>query len=190
MLLTAERLLEIVSQYRDTTKDSYLRQEASPQRERLEALWEQELPKMERWHRFLRSLDQELPGFIFGDGTAPLSPCFRCVAYPASHYPHPGVRWAVVGCVSILAPVYAVYGVEFELEGHARTKSTVRFAPFPPHMEAVASFIAARLEAVFGVTALPQALAMTPVPLFIEGKEPPETTLFDALFTDTPEIVP
>lgn len=73
---------------------------------------------------------------------------------------------------------------------YARTKSTVRFAPLPPHMEAVASFIAARLEAVFGVTALPQALAMTPVPLFIEGKEPPETTLFDALFTDTPEIVP
>ncbi|NMO19493.1 hypothetical protein HPC49_48275 [Pyxidicoccus fallax] len=190
MTLTAQQLFEVASRYRDTTKEYYLRQEASPQHERLAALWQQELLKMERWRAFLRALEQELPGFTFGDGTAPLSPCFRCIAYPASSYPHPEVRWAVVGCVSILAPVYSLYGVEFEFEGRVRKSATVRFVPLPPHLAAVASVIATRLEAEFGVTELPPAFARTPVPLFVESKEPPETTLFDALFTDRPEIIP
>jgi hypothetical protein len=190
MPLTAHQLLEVASQYRDTTKDHYLRQEASPQHERLEALWKEELLKLDRWHAFLRSLGPELPGFTFGDGTAPLSPCFRCVAYPARGYPHPAVPWAVVGCVSILAPVYALYGVEVELEGSVRKKSTVHFAPLPEFMAEVAQAIGRRMEAEFQVTELPRELARTPVPLFVESKEPPETTLFDALFTDRPEIIP
>ncbi|MFP2907574.1 hypothetical protein ACLESD_21500 [Pyxidicoccus sp. 3LFB2] len=190
MTLTAQQLLEVASRYRDTTKDYYLRQEASPQHERLEALWKQELLKLDRWHAFLRSLGQAHPGFTFGDGTAPLAPCFRCVAYPARDYPHPAVPWAVVGCISILAPVYALYGVEFELEGSLRRKSTVHFAPLPGSMAAVARSIGQRLEAEFQVTELPRELARTPVPLFVESKQPPATTLFDALFTDRPEVIP
>ncbi|MFP2932824.1 hypothetical protein ACLESO_48305 [Pyxidicoccus sp. 3LG] len=188
--LTAQRLLEIASRYRDTTKDFYLRQEPSPQYERLAALWRQELARIERWQAFLRSLDQEFPGFTFGDGTAPLSPCFRCIAYPAEGYPHPGVLWAVVGCVSILAPVYTLYGVEFELEGRVRKKSTVLFEPLPERMAPVARGMGARLEKEFGVALLPRELASTRVPLFVESKEPPDTTLFHALFTDRPEIIP
>jgi hypothetical protein len=191
MPLTLERLLEIASEYRDTTGDSYARQEASPQYWRLAALWKQERAKLGRWHDFLREVGNALPGFTLGDGTAPLSPCFRCVAYPASSYPHPGVPWAVVGCVSILAPVYALYGVEFELgEGNVRKRSTVRFEPLPSHMAAAASVIARKVEAELAVTALPRELAQTPVPLFVESKAPPETTLFHALFMDRPEIVP
>lgn len=190
MPLTAHQLLEVARNYRDTTKDYYLRQEASPQHERIEALWKQELLKIDRWHGFLRALGQDLPGFTLGDGTAPLSPCFRCVAYPARSYPHPTVPWAVVGCVSILAPVYALYGVAFELEGSVRKKSTVHFVPLPASMEAVARSIGQRLEAEFQVTELSRELARTPVPLFVESKEPPETTLFDALFTDRPEVIP
>jgi hypothetical protein len=191
MPLTLEQLLEIASEYRDTTRDYYARQEASPQYLRLAALWKQERSKLGRWHDFLREVEKALPGFTLGDGTAPLSPCFRCVAYPVESYPHPGVPWAVVGCVSILAPVYALYGVEFERdEGNARKKSTVCFEPLPGHMAPVANVIARKLEAEFAVTALPRELAQTPVPLFVESKAPPETTLFHALFMDRPEIDP
>jgi hypothetical protein len=191
MPLTAQQLLEVASQYRDTTRDFYLRQEASPQYERLAALWKTELLKLDRWHAFLRKLGQEIPGFKFGDGTAPLSPCFRCIAYPASAYPHPSVPWAVVGCVSILVPVYMLYGVEFVHEGPVRGgQPTLHFAPLPGFMTAVAEGIGKRLEAEFEVTALSPELARTPVPLFVESKQPPATTLFDALFTDRPEIIP
>jgi hypothetical protein len=191
MPLTLAQLLEIASEYRDTTRDYYLRQEASPQYQRLAALWKQERSKLGRWHDFLRDVEKALPGFALGDGTAPLSPCFRCVAYPAASYPHPGVPWAVVGCVSILAPIYALYGVEFERgEDTARKKSTVLFTPLPAQMAAAASVIARKLEVELGVTELPSELARTPVPLFVESKVPPETTLFHALFVDRPEIVP
>lgn len=191
MPLTLEQLLEIACEYRDTTRDYYARQEPSPQYRRLAALWKQERLKLDRWHGFLRDVEKALPGFTLGDGTAPLSPCFRCVAYPAERYPHPGVPWAVVGCVSILAPVYALYGVEFERgEDNARKSSTVCFEPLPGHMAAAASVIARKLETEFAVTALSKGLAQTPVPLFVESKTPPETTLFHALFTDRPEIVP
>ncbi|QSQ28637.1 hypothetical protein JY651_12915 [Pyxidicoccus parkwayensis] len=190
MSLTAQQLLDIASQYRDTTRDYYLRQEASPQHERLAALWKQELLKLDRWHAFIRSLAREMPGFTFGDGTAPLSPCFRCVAYPATSYPHPSVPWAVVGCVSILAPVYTVYGVEFGREAPVRGGSTLYLDDLPDFMSAVALGLGTKLEAQFHVTALPREMARTPVPLFVESKAPPETTLFDALFTDRPEVIP
>lgn len=190
MPLTFEQLLEIASQYFDTTVDSYLRQENSPQFERCVALWKRELRKIDSWHAFLDALDKDVPDFHFGDGTAPMSPCFRCVAYPGKTYPNPTVRWAVVGCVSILAPVYAIHGVAFEREGTVRKSSTTLFEPLPVHMRGIADLIARRLEAEYHVTALPRELADRPVPLYIESKRPPETTLFHALFTDRPEIIP
>jgi hypothetical protein len=190
MPLTAHQLLEVARQYRDTTKDYYLRQEASPQHERLEALWQQELLKLDRWHAFLRGLGPAIPGFTLGDGTAPLAPCFRCIAYPVQGYPHPAAPWAVVGCVSILVPVYSLYGVELELDGSVRKRVTVHFSPLPDAMEAVARKIGQRLAAEFHATELPPELARTPVPLFVESKAPPDTTLVHALFTDRPEIIP
>jgi hypothetical protein len=53
-----------------------------------------------------------------------------------------------------------------------------------------ASVVARKIEATFGCSVVPREIAETPVPLFIEFKAPPETTLFHALFTSEPSSIP
>ncbi|WNG22056.1 hypothetical protein F0U63_17595 [Cystobacter fuscus] len=59
-----------------------------------------------------------------------------------------------------------------------------------PEIKAPAEVITRRVEAEFGFTRLPREMAQMPVPLFVQWKEPPETTLFHALFTNEPENIP
>ena len=92
--------------------------------------------------------------------------------------------------VSILAPVYAVYGVRFEYGETTRVLREVEFDPRRPEIRVPAEVIARRIEAVFGFSALPREVAETPVPLFVQWKQPPETTLFHALFTNEPGSLP
>jgi hypothetical protein len=98
--------------------------------------------------------------------------------------------WVVVGCVSILAPVYAIYGLQLGYRGKQRIDERIFLEELPPEMQAPAELVARKLEATFGLTALPRELARTPVPVIVEPKEPPHTTLFDALFISRPESVP
>lgn len=62
--------------------------------------------------------------------------------------------------------------------------------PLPPEMQAPAKLIARKIEARYGAEALPRELAELRIPLIVEFKEPPETTLFHALFTSQPENLP
>lgn len=190
MNLSTEQLISIARDYWRPDKDYRLRQEKSPEDTRFEERWEQELKKVDRWHAFLRDLRQELPGFTIGDGTATPDACFRCVAYPVKGRPLPSFRWIVVGCVSILAPIYIVYAVEYDRVGRARLNPRVSFEPFPPEMQHPADIIARKIEETFGVSKLPREIAETPVPLFVQWVEPPETMLFHALFTNEPDNVP
>ncbi|HEX5751118.1 MAG TPA: hypothetical protein VFZ09_33140 [Archangium sp.] len=190
MPLSAEQLLGIARSYWRSDKDYYLRQEKSPETERLQALWERELEKVERWKAFLKDLQQELPGFSIGNVVTTADASFRCIAYPVKGTPPPSFDQAVVGCVSILAPVYIIYGVEYERTGASRSNPRIVFEPLPPGMRFPADVIARRIEAVFGVSALPRDIAEVPVPLFVEWKEPPNTTLFHALFTSEPGNLP
>jgi hypothetical protein len=96
----------------------------------------------------------------------------------------------VVGCVSILAPVYTVYGVRYEYSRGKRLRDEVFFEPLPAEMRGPAGVIARGIEATFGVSVLPRELAGTPVPLFVDPREPPDTTLFHALFISQPASVP
>jgi hypothetical protein len=191
MPLSTEQLISIAREYWRPDKDYRLRQERSPEDNRLDARWEQELKRIDRWHAFLRELRQQLPNFTIGDGTATPDACFRCVAYPAKGRPMPPHNWIVVGCVSILAPIYIVYGVKYGRVGN-RTGLNPRvvFEPFPPEMQLPAGLIARKIEETFGVSKLPREVAETPVPLFVKWVEPPETTLFHALFTNEPANVP
>lgn len=159
----------------------------SPEHLRLWETWEQELTKIEKWWAFLDGLEVDLPDFTIGDATATPDACFRCVAYSGKTHPH---RFAVVGCVSILAPVYASYGVNYESASGGQEAPRVVFEPLPPEMRAPADAMARRIEAVFGAVALPREVAETPIPLIVHQKEPPSTTLFDALFTSQPESIP
>jgi hypothetical protein len=190
MALSAEQLLSIARHYWPSNKDTLLQQERGPEMERLYEQWAEELQKLDRWKAFLEDLERELPEFTLGSGTATADACFRCVAYPAKGQPLPSLRWVVVGCVSILAPVYTVYGVQFEYTDSRRIFRKLDYGPLPAEVRRPAEIIARRIEATFGAEVVSREVAATPVPLFVQWKEPPDTTLFHALFTNEPENLP
>jgi hypothetical protein len=64
------------------------------------------------------------------------------------------------------------------------------FEQLPPELREPAEAMARGMEARFGVSALPPAVAATPVPLFVDVQSPPHTTLFHALFSSHPVSVP
>ncbi|MFY0571248.1 hypothetical protein ACN28E_46480 [Archangium lansingense] len=185
MPLSAEDLLAIVRSYFRPDKDFNYRKENSPEHERFSKRWEQALEQMDQWRALLRGLRGALPDFDIGNATATCTSCFRCAAYPKTQ----PTGSAVVGCVSILAPVYTVYGVQYAYSGGERSHK-VFLDSLPPEMQAPASAIARGIEAAFGVEALPRELAETRIPLIVEPQEPPDTTLFHALFISLPERVP
>ncbi|NMO15287.1 hypothetical protein HPC49_09280 [Pyxidicoccus fallax] len=120
----------------------------------------------------------------------PLQHLARLGRHPPENTPTPKHRWVAVGCLSILAPVYIVYGVELEYRGKERIGQKASLGPLPPDTHHAADIIARKMETLFGATALSRALAQTRVPLFVEFKAPPETMLLHTLFTSTPESVP
>jgi hypothetical protein len=183
---TPEQLLAVARSYWRDDK-AYA---GSPEHARLVALWERELKKLDRWWAFLDELKKELPGFTIGNATATPDACFRCAAYSPVDNPTNTRRFVVVGCVSILAPVYTVYGVEYERINNKRHGPKAFFEPLPAEMRHPAEVISRRIEATFGVRALPREIAETPIPLHVEPVEPPNTTLFHALFTSEPESLP
>ncbi|MCY1076033.1 hypothetical protein [Archangium lansingense] len=189
--LSVESLLALVHNYYRADKEFHLRRENSPEEERFLTLWVQERKKMDQWNAFVDELQAALPELDVGNITSTCNASFRCAVYPRVEFPppEPGI-WVVVGCVSILAPVYAIYGLHLRYSGRQRIEERVFLELLPPEMQGPAEVVASKLEATFGVTALPRALARTPVPLIVEPKEPPHTTLFDALFISRPESVP
>lgn len=187
MTVSRERLMDIARNYWRADKLYDYGPTKSPEHIRLWERWERELANIDRWWALLDSLEMALPDFTIGDATATLDACFRCVAYSSQSAPQ---RFAVVGCFSILAPIYANYGVLLEHLTGGQRASRVVFEPLPQEMRAPADVIARKFEATFGAVALPSEVARTPVPLIVHDKEPPRTTLFDALFTSRPESIP
>jgi hypothetical protein len=186
MTPTREQLLSIALDYWPSVKD--YEQEPSPEDERRFAVCEQKLQEHDRWLAFLDELDKDLPGFTIGDYTGP-GPCFCCVAYPPEGKP-PNPHWVVAACVSFLAPVYTVYGVQFDYGDNERVFKKLALWPLPSEIQAAAGIIARRLEETFKVSALPHELAELRVPLFVQFTAPPETRLFHALFLDDPTNLP
>jgi hypothetical protein len=188
MLLSAEQLLAIARNYFRSDKEYENKLVNSPEHIRLCELWDQKLKKLDQWWAILDELEKELPGFTIGDGTATADTSFRCSAYPPSDNPRMP-PWVVVGCVSILAPLYTVYGVQFEYSGKKHSGYKVFLDVLPAEMRHPAEVIARRLETTFEVRALPHEIAQTPIPLIVGWKEPPHTTLFHALFTSEPQSI-
>jgi hypothetical protein len=190
MALMVEQLLSIARNYWPSDLESSLRPEKSPEVARLHDLWSQQLKNMGQWAEFVRALNEALPDFTVGNITATFDACLRCGAYPKTNRAPAPSGWVVVGCVSILAPVYIIYGMQYEYSGAKRFGEEVFFEPLPARMRAAADTIARKLEATFGARALPRELAETTVPLFVDSRKPPHTTLFHALFSSQPESVP
>ncbi|MFL5343300.1 MAG: hypothetical protein ACJ8AT_00805 [Hyalangium sp.] len=190
MIFSAEQLLSIAREYWPADQESYVRPDKSPQAARLQKRWKEELEKVDPWRAFLRDLTGELPGFTIGDATTTFDACLRCAAYPERESTPPHVDWAVVGCISILAPVYTVYGVQYEYSGKERISHRVFLEPLPPEMRGPATTIARKIESTFGASLLPREVGEVPIPLFVDPQQPPNTTLFHALFVSQPERVP
>lgn len=189
MTPSPEQLLAIARNYWRADKVYHSRTDSSPEHLRLCARWAEALKQQNQWWTFLDDLKQRLPGFTLGDATATPDACFRCAVYfPPGDTPR-ALR-VVVGCVSILAPIYTLYGVEYALTDARRHDPRVYFEPLPSEMRHTAEIVARRLEATFGMSALPRDLATIPIPLFVEPLEPPDTTLFHALFTSEPASLP
>lgn len=144
---------------------------------------------MGQWWALLDELKKELPGFTIGNATATPDACFRCAAYsPITDSSER--RFIVVGCLSILAPVYTVYGVEYTRIGKKRHNPRAFLEPLPAEMRHSAEIISQKLESTFRVSAFPRSIAEVRIPLYVEPMEPPNTTLFHALFTSEPESLP
>ena len=162
----------------------------SPETERLHALWTKRLENMRPWKTFRAELGNALPGFVIGETGSTGDGGLRCMVYPPRASEPPASEWIVVGCVSLLAPVYFVHGVECEyVEGTLRRQS-VSFERPPPGMTFPAEMVARTIEASLGYSAVSREVVDTPVPLFVGWRQPAEATLFHALFTSDPDIIP
>ncbi|HYO64892.1 MAG TPA: hypothetical protein VEU33_02315 [Archangium sp.] len=152
MPLSTEELLAIARKYWRADK-AY---DGSREHKRLTDLWAQKLETLGQWWALLDELKRELPGFTLGNATATPAACFRCAAYSPVDNPSSARRFIVVGCVSILAPVYTVYGVEYVVVDKKRHDRRVFFEPLPAEMRHPAEAISRRIEANFRVEALPR----------------------------------
>jgi hypothetical protein len=193
MTPSAEELLAIARQYWRSDNEYQLRGERSPETERLHALWKQEGRRLAEWQVMLEELRQELPDASVNQITTTSDACFRCAIYSRREQRTPLLVQVVVGCMSILAPVYTVYGLKYEYRRKKRLKTSneqLFLEALPPELRGPAEAFARRVEARFSVSRLPPEVAATPIPLFVDLKWPPHATLFHALFSSEPLSVP
>lgn len=183
-------LLAIVRNYYSATHELLYTPETSQETKRLQALWAQRLENMEPWHTFLNELEKELPNLIVGDTLSTSDGGPRCLVYPSKESRSPTGHWVVVGCISLLAPVYMIYGVEFDYAAGGLRQERASFEQPPPSMILPAKIVAGKIEKTFGFSAVPREIAETPVSLFVGGQEPSAAKLFHALFTSDPSVIP
>ncbi|WP_434384778.1 hypothetical protein [Melittangium boletus] len=181
-----EELLDTVRRYYDADTSSHFTTATSPQAARRHERWARWTADLRDWDALRDELSRELPGYLTGELYPTTDGGPRCLVYP----PEGAVEWVVVGCVSLLAPVYFIYGVQYTHEEGGPRTPHVRFEPAPAPMAHPARILARAIETRWGYSALPRELAETPVPLVTGWREPPETTLFHALFTNTPDNLP
>lgn len=189
MTPSTEELLSTARDYWPPTLEAYS-SPTSPQLDRLRERWRHQLSNMEPWWEFIDSLQGELPAFIVWDVTATVDASLRCAIYPPKDRRPPDGHWVVVGCMSILAPVYTVYAVRFKTPKEKQVHSELLLDLHSTEQQALADTVSTTLEATFKVSGLPHDVAQTPVPVCVEPRQPPETTLFHALFTGAPQSIP
>jgi hypothetical protein len=190
MTLSSEDLIAIVRNYYESSNRFLFTTDVSPESKHRHALWAKWIGNMDPWKVFRARLRNELPSYNTGETYSTHDGGPRCMVYPPGGSRTPGSNWIVVGCVSILAPVYFVYGVECDFSDGRLRNHKASFEQPPPSMAFPAQVVARTIEATFGFSAVPREIAETPVPLFAGSREPPETTLFHALFTNDPSIIP
>jgi hypothetical protein len=194
MKLTVQELIARASHYWPADFEWHGRGERAPEIDRMLALrkeqWQQ---RGEQWLALIEDLRQELRGYSIGNATAPSEPCFRCSVYLPEARGKPRLEQVVVGCLSLIAPVYTVYGFQCEYRRGKRLQNSnerLFLDELPPEMKEPADIVARRIEALFGVERLTPEVAATPVPLCVDITFPPHATLFHALISTHPDSIP
>jgi hypothetical protein len=193
MKLTVEELIARASHYWPADFEWHERGARAPENDRRLALCKQQWQlRGEQWSALVADVRQELPGYAIRDATAPSEPCFRCAIRPPKEELKPGLEQVVVGCLSMIAPVYAVYAFQCEYRRGKRLQNSnerLFLDQLPPEMRKPADVVARKIEARFGVERLTPEVAATPVPLYVDITFPPHATLFHALISEQPDSI-
>ncbi|HZI16323.1 MAG TPA: hypothetical protein VE153_38515 [Myxococcus sp.] len=193
MKLTVEELIARASHYWPADFEWHARGERPPEIDRLFGLYKQEWPRRgTQWLALVEALRQQLPGYSIYNSTVPSDPSFRFTLRPPKEQLKPRLEQMVVGCMSLIAPVYSVYGLQYEYKRGKRSQhSNARLflGELPPELKEPAEVAARQIEAHFGVERLTPDVAETPVPLYVDLKFPPHATLFHALISDQADSV-
>jgi len=193
---TAAGLMELCRQYYPAgrTLDDH-EHGASPEWHRFHSKWHEAMADRSRWLTLRSALEEAFPGASVGDATAYTHDGgYRCCVHAIGPRDRgDGVSLEVVGCVSLLAPLYFVYGTQHRYRGGRRDNpaADVFLEALPEALTSSASKVARVIESVFGYQPLPVQLASVPIPgLCLDHFEPGRATLFRALFTLEPALLP
>ncbi len=138
------------------------------------------------WKGFTRRVVQEFPDCNIWDTTVPYhEPCNSVRVSLPGFMPDAPRYDCVVGLLSQLAPVYALYAshTDKSLPG---ADYWLRFPPFPPEFQAHEAKLAGLIESTLGFTRLSNDILFTPVPDLVPRAANyglGEARLIDCLFT-------
>ncbi|WNG20741.1 hypothetical protein [Cystobacter fuscus] len=196
MSFTVSELIELCRQYYPTgrTLDDHLH-ETSSQWQRFHAKWHEALADQHQWLEFRRRVAAAFPTSLVGDATAYTHDGgYRCCIYAVEPRDKAdGVSQEVVGCVSLLAPVYFIYCTQHRYRGGRRESpaDTVFLEEMPVKLGPTVSRLADLIESALGCQSLPPHVARTLIPdLCLDHIEPGHASLFKALFTLEPNVLP
>jgi len=195
MPYTGDQLAAIARRYWRNDKIYDSGTAPSPEYLELCLRWQEVNEHVDEWYDFARKLRTVLPHLKIGNHAAACDAAWKYLAYEQFRSGSSEFRFVVVGCVSLLAPVYTLYGVEYDFgepshTGRKLLNPRLSLIPLPPAMREIGAAMGREIEAYFGAELISRELLETPVSLIVNFKEPPHTTLLHALFTEQPENLP
>jgi hypothetical protein len=168
----------------ETYEPRYKESEESRRLSRLMLAHQQPSPT---WKGFTGKVVEAFPGCHIWDMTVPLlEPC-NIIRVSLPGFVEGGSPYdSVVGLLSRLAPVYALYASHYTNRLSGGGEAWWRFAPFPPEYQAHEAKLAALIETTLGFTRLSPKALLTPVPDLVPSSGNSilgETVLADCIFT-------
>lgn len=185
--LTASELMAIAHRfYPVNLEGNDPRHADSEEFQRLVAAREHALGNTQTWDLFFQRLREATPGcHIENWSTLRYDACWRCRVYLPGTQPTSIDVKSVVGLVSILAPVFAIYSSHQTYVGQRVASTQIDFPPLSTEFQSQETALEALIRASFGFERLPNDLLFTPVKDIQAGnKASDKVQLIDCLFTD------
>lgn len=187
--LSARALVALVHRYYPAhlVSEDDPRYDASEEAQRLTALRSAEWENSGPWNAFVLRLREEftarrvweLPYLIY----EPVR--YVRVTVPGTGLtPGEGELKEVVCMLSVLAPVYCIFGSHQRTKNRRMVWNEMHFPPLPPEYQPLEARLASLLESTFGVTRLPNDVLFTPVPdVTVQQRMLGKAQLIDCLFS-------